>query len=143
MTEVRKSALVPYTVEQMYRLVADFERYPEFLPWCGRAELLCREGELVEARLDIHYSGLHKSFTTRNRLIENERIEMGLLEGPFRALQGVWRFQALGEAGSKVAMEMEFEFASRLLSATVGPIFNRIASSLVDAFIERARSVYG
>ncbi len=143
MTEVRKSALVPYTVEQMYRLVADFERYPEFLPWCGRAELLKREGELVEARLDIAYSGLHKSFTTRNRLIENERIEMGLLEGPFRALQGVWMFQPLGEAGSKVAMEMEFEFASRLLSATLGPIFNRIAGSLVDAFIERAKRVYG
>lgn len=143
MTEVRKSALVPYTVEQMYRLVADFERYPEFLPWCGRAELLRREGDLVEARLDINYSGLHKTFTTRNRLVENERIEMGLLEGPFRALQGVWRFQSLGEAGSKVTMEMEFEFASRLLSATLGPIFNRIAGSLVDAFIARAKDVYG
>ncbi len=143
MTEVHKSALVPYSVEQMYRLVADFERYPEFLPWCGRAELLRREGELVEARLDIAYGGLHKSFTTRNRLIEGERIEMGLLEGPFRSLQGVWRFQALGDAGSKVSMEMEFEFASRLLSVTLGPIFNRIAGSLVDAFIERARAVYG
>ena len=143
MTEVRKSALVPYTVDQMYQLVADFERYPEFLPWCGRAELLKREGELVEARLDIAYSGLHKSFTTRNRLIPSERIEMGLLEGPFRCLQGVWLFQPLGEAGSKVAMEMEFEFASRLLSVTVGPIFNRIAGTLVDAFIERAKSVYG
>ncbi|HEB66561.1 MAG TPA: type II toxin-antitoxin system RatA family toxin [Gammaproteobacteria bacterium] len=143
MTEVRTSALVPYSVDQMYALVADFERYPEFLPWCGAAELLRREGELVEARLAIDYHGLHKAFTTRNRLIAGERIEMGLLEGPFRSLQGVWLFQPLGEAGSRVSMEMDFEFASRLLTMTVGPIFNRIAGSLVDAFIERARNVYG
>ncbi len=143
MTEVRKSALVPYSVDQMYSLVADFERYPEFLPWCGAAELLRREGELVEARLAIDYHGLHKDFTTRNRLIAGERIEMELLEGPFRSLQGVWLFQPLGEAGSRVSMEMDFEFASRLLTMTVGPIFNRIAGSLVDAFIERARNVYG
>jgi ribosome-associated toxin RatA of RatAB toxin-antitoxin module len=142
MIRVQKSALVPYRAEQMYALVDDIRAYPEFLPWCRTAEELMRSDTEVEARLEIAHSGIHKAFTTRNRLQPGRRIEMQLVEGPFRKLHGVWRFEPLGEAGSRVSLELDFEFSSKLLKMTFGPLFNKIASTLVDAFIQRARKVY-
>lgn len=142
MIKVQKSALVPYRAEQMYALVDDIRAYPEFLPWCRKAEELRRSDSEVEARLEIAHSGIHKSFTTRNQLQPGRRIEMHLVEGPFRKLYGIWRFEPLGEAGSRVSLELDFEFSSTLLKMTFGPLFNKIASTLVDAFIQRARKVY-
>ena len=143
MTTIHKSALVPYSAEQMYTLVDDIPAYPEFLPWCSSSKEINR-GELeVEASLDIAHSGVHKSFTTRNRLEINKTIEMQLVEGPFKHLHGIWRFEPLGDAGSKVMLDLEFEFSSKLLGMTFGPLFSKIASSLVDAFIQRAQKVYG
>jgi len=143
MTTIHKSALVPYSAEQMYTLVDDIPAYPQFLPWCsGSKEINRRESE-VEASLDIAHSGVHKSFTTRNRLEKNSSIEMQLVEGPFKYLHGVWRFEPLGDAGSKVGLDLEFEFSNKLLGMTFGPLFSKIASSLVDAFIQRAQKVYG
>ena len=143
MTTIHKSALVPYSAEQMYNLVDDVYAYPDFLPWCGAAQEISRNEEEVEASLDIAHSGVHKSFTTRNRLQPGQSIEMQLVEGPFKYLNGVWRFEALGDAGSKVGLDLEFEFSSKLLGMTFGPLFSKIASSLVDAFIQRAQKVYG
>ena len=143
MTTIHKSALVPYSAEQMYTLVDDVLAYPEFLPWCSGTREISREEDEVEASVDIAHSGIHKSFTTRNRLEANKSIEMQLVEGPFKHLNGIWRFQPLGEAGSRVELDLEFEFSSKLLSMTFGPIFNKIASTLMDAFIQRARKVYG
>ncbi len=143
MTTINKSALVPYSAQQMYDLVDNVEAYAEFLPWCSAARELKRSEEEVEASLDISHSGIHKSFTTRNRLIKNRQIEMELVEGPFRKLHGVWRFEPLGDAGSKVTLDLDFEFSSKLLGMTFGPVFSKIAASLVDAFIQRAKQVYG
>jgi len=143
MTRVQRSALVPYSVGEMYDLVADVERYGEFLPWCGGARILERDGESVVAQVDIAFKGVHKSFTTQNRLQAGERITMGLKQGPFSRLQGHWLFTPLGEEASKIALDLEFDFDNRLLRAVVGPVFNLIANGLVDAFQQRARQLYG
>ena len=143
MTTIHKSALVPYSAEQMYTLVDNIPAYPEFLPWCSSSKEINRGENEVEASLDIAHSGVHKSFTTRNRLEINKTIEMQLVEGPFKHLHGIWRFEPLGDAGSKVMLDLEFEFSSKLLGMTFGPLFSKIASSLVDAFIQRAQKVYG
>jgi ribosome-associated toxin RatA of RatAB toxin-antitoxin module len=143
MTTIHKSALVPYSAEQMYDLVNDFQKYPDFLPWCSASKEISRSENEVEASLDIAHSGVHKTFSTRNRLQPGESIEMHLVEGPFKYLNGVWRFEKLGDAGSKVGLDLEFEFSSKLLGMTFGPFFSKIASSLVDAFIQRAQKVYG
>ncbi|MCG6887045.1 MAG: type II toxin-antitoxin system RatA family toxin [Proteobacteria bacterium] len=143
MTTVSKSALVPYTAEQMYKLVDDIPAYAKFLPWCDKAREIKRTDTEVEASLDISHSGVRKSFTTRNILGKNSQIEMQLVEGPFKFLNGVWNFEPLGETGSKVSLDLEFEFSNKLLGMTFGPVFNKMASSLVDSFIQRAQKVYG
>lgn len=143
MTEIRKSALVPYGAGEMYRLVADVQSYPLFLPWCGGSHIVKRETDAITAAVDIAFGGINKSFTTRNQLIEDERIEMQLLDGPFRRLEGHWLFQALGERESKISLHLEFEFANRLLGLAFNAGFTRIADSLVDSFRKRAVQVYG
>lgn len=143
MTTIHKSALVTYNPAQMYTLVDNIDAYHDFLPWCRSSAVLVREAENVEARIEIAYSKLHKAFTTRNRHITNQSIEMQLLEGPFRHLRGLWTFTPLGSDGSKITLQLEFEFASGLVGLTVGPVFSQIANSMVDAFTQRAKEVYG
>jgi ribosome-associated toxin RatA of RatAB toxin-antitoxin module len=140
---IQKTALVSYTPEQMYSLVDDIDAYAEFLPWCSRSEVIARQDGIVDGSLEISYSKLNKTFTTRNINTPNEKIEMQLLEGPFKKLHGEWTFQQLGKDGTKVMLNLEFEFANRFLDMTVGPVFSQIANSLVDAFTQRARDVYG
>ena len=143
MTSIHKSALVPYSPAEMFALVDDVERYPEFLPWCRAARVLARGDDQVRARLSLSKSGVEKSFTTCNRNQKNKMIEIRLEEGPFRHLQGYWRFDALGGEGCKVSLDMEFEFSSRVLGLVIGPVFNQVANSLVDSFQKRAVDVYG
>lgn len=143
MTVINKSALVPYSAEQMYQLVDDIEKYAEFLPWCGKATELSRSANEVEASLFISHSGLNKAFTTRNTLYPQTKIDMQLVEGPFKKLHGSWQFENLGDAGCKASLILEFEFSSKLIGLTLGPVFSKIANNLVDAFIQRARSIYG
>ncbi|MEO1245576.1 MAG: type II toxin-antitoxin system RatA family toxin [Pseudomonadota bacterium] len=139
----KRSALVAYTRGQMYRLVDDVERYPEFLPWCRRAVVHHRDAHGVEATLELQRGGLSRAFTTRNTQSEPEFIRIELAEGPFRALKGEWTFTALGETGCKVELDIRFEFASRILDALLGPFFEETLNSLVEAFTVRAASVYG
>ena len=143
MRQVKRSALVPYSATQMFDLVADVERYPAFLPWCTGAEVLERDGELVTARLALRRAGASARFTTRNRLVTGEFLEMRLLEGPFRSLDGRWDFKAIGTAGSRVELEMNFETMGSLAGLLLGPAFEGACSQLVDAFGQRARQVYG
>jgi len=142
-TRINKSALVPYSAEQMYNLVDDIPAYAEFLPWCQSATELSRSETEVEGSLFISHSGLKKSFTTRNALNKPNSITMKLVEGPFKHLQGVWTFDALGDEGCKVTLDMDFEFSSKLIGLTFGPIFSHMANSLVDAFVQRANDCYG
>ena len=143
MTSISKSALVPYSPAEMFALVEDIEQYPKFLPWCSAARVLARDTDEVRASISLSKGGVEKSFTTCNRTQKNKMIEIRLEEGPFRHLQGYWRFDPLGEHGCKVSMDMEFEFSSRVLGMVVGPVFSQVANSLVDSFHKRAVDVYG
>ncbi len=142
-TQLHRSALVLHSAQQMYDLVNDLETYPEFLPWCQGAEILLTEGDELEAALVVAKGGIRQRFTTRNRLEAGRSIQMQLLDGPFSRLQGRWSFQPLAETACKVCFELEFEFSSRLLAMTVGPIFNHAANTMVDAFCQRAKEIYG
>jgi ribosome-associated toxin RatA of RatAB toxin-antitoxin module len=143
MTTISKSALVSYSPAQMFALVDGIEAYPEFLPWCRGANVLSRTDDEVRATIELSKGGVEKSFTTCNRNQKNKMIEMRLVEGPFRQLEGFWRFDALGDDGCKVSFDLEFEFASRMLGMVVGPVFSQIANSLVDSFHKRAVEIYG
>lgn len=140
---ITRSALVPYTQQEMFALVSDVDSYPCFLPWCSGAKALSSGGDEVHARIDFAVGGVSKSFTTRNRHVGNEVILMQLVEGPFRHLQGSWRFEPLGDAGCKISLNLEYEFSSKMVSMVVGPVFSKIANTLVDAFQKRAVDVYG
>lgn len=143
MTTIRKSALVPYSAAEMFELVADIPAYSKFLPWCGGARMLTRDAATVTAAIDIAYSGVHKTFTTRNYLTPPAAMRMELLDGPFSRLDGNWRFEALGARESKISLDLEFEFANRLLAFALNSTFSKIADSMVDSFLQRARAVYG
>ena len=143
MTSISKSALVPYSPAQMFALVNGIETYPEFLPWCRNTEVLSRSDDEVRATIELSKGGVEKAFTTCNRNQKNKMIEMRLVEGPFKRLEGFWRFDALGDEGCKVSFDLEFEFASRMLDMVVGSVFGQIANSLVDFFHRRAVEVYG
>lgn len=127
----------------MYALVDDIAAYANFLPWCSKSVVLKRDADSVEASLEISYSKLQKSFTTRNVNSPHDAIEMQLVDGPFKHLHGRWKFMPLGQDGAKVELQLEFEFASKMMDLTVGPVFSHIANSLVDAFTKRAKEVYG
>jgi ribosome-associated toxin RatA of RatAB toxin-antitoxin module len=142
-TTIHRSALVPYSARAMFDLVADIPSYPDFLPWCGGARYLSRDEDVSVAAIDIAYSGVHKSFTTRNLMQPGRLLEMHLVNGPFRHLHGHWRFEALDEHASKILLDMDFEFSNRLLALAINPVFTRIANTLVDSFVERARNLYG
>ena len=127
----------------MYTLVEDVDSYPSFLPWCNDVEVHFREDNVVEATLELHRGHLSKRFRTRNTMHPKDSMDLALVGGPFRHLSGGWRFQSLGDSGSKVSLELEFEFDSRMLDLMIGAFFEDICNSLVDAFTQRAVSVYG
>src|SRR5438552_14578900 len=139
MASVQKSVLVPYSAEQMFELVAAIEDYPKFLPWCGGAAILARGPEETLARLDINYHGARTHFITANRNERPERIAIELREGPFRQLGGKWRFLALGATGSKVELELHYEFATAVLARLIGPVFSHLGHTFFDAFGRRAQ----
>jgi ribosome-associated toxin RatA of RatAB toxin-antitoxin module len=143
MPTVSKSALVNHSAADMYGLVDDVEAYPQFLPWCGGARVISRNEDEVHAGIDIAYGAVRKSFTTRNRLQKNKMIEVRLVEGPFKHLEGYWRFDALSESACKVSLDMQYEFSSKLIGLAVGPVFSQIANTLVDSFCQRADALYG
>lgn len=143
MTIIKRSALVAYSQRQMFELVKNVQDYPRFLPWCQSSHIISSDEKHVEATLDIAWSGIHKSFTTRDYLYPFERIDITLVQGPFKHLEGRWGFHALGEHGCKVNMELEFELTGNIFDKVFQPIFNHIANSLVDAFCKRAAEIYG
>lgn len=142
MREVDRSALVNFPARAMFDLVNDVARYPEFLPWCRNSEVLDESDAEMLARIEIARGGLNRSFTTRNRLAPPEKIEIELVEGPFRHLRGAWRFTPLNDEACKVSLHLEFRFASRVMEMMLGPVFNQICESMLDAFVKRANRVY-
>lgn len=141
--EVTRSAIVGYTRRQMFDLVDAVERYPEFLPWCGGTTLMHRDQDTTRATILIHYRGIKHGFTTENAKREPSEMVIRLVEGPFRKLDGTWRFIELTDHACKVELILHYEFSSKLLARLVGPVFNHIANSLVEAFVSRAAQVHG
>lgn len=142
MSRVQRSALLPYSAEQMYSLVNDVAAYPQFLPWCSESEVLQHSESEMLARIHMRKGRVNHSFTTRNQLLENHKVIVGLVDGPFRKLEGHWLFENLADRGSRISLELEFEFSNRLVGMLVGPVFHHIANTLVDSFVKRAKQVY-
>jgi ribosome-associated toxin RatA of RatAB toxin-antitoxin module len=142
MRTIHRSASVPYTPAQMFDLVNDIESYPRFLPWCKAARVLQRDTRQIRAMLTVAKRGVEKSFTTLNLLQPPQRVEIRLVEGPFRRLDGLWLFDPVG-TGCRVSLDLTFEISGKILALTLGPVFNHAANLLVDAFVKRAHEVYG
>ncbi len=134
---------MPYSAHQMYALVNDCERYPEFLPWCRDARVEWRSDSELEASLEVYKGGFQRWFTTLNTVVPDASIDLKLVHGPFHHLGGHWRFTPLREDACKVALSLEFEFSNAMLSMMFGPVFHEVCNSLVDAFTRRAEDVYG
>ena len=143
MAQVDRSVLVGYTAQQMFSLVDRVEEYPEFLPWCAGASVSQRNQEITLATIHLDYRYLKQSISTENTKHAPYLIEMRLISGPFRHLEGRWRFIELGEAGCKIEFRLHYEFSSKLLEKLLGPAFRHIADSFVDGFIKRAEKIYG
>ena len=143
MKTIKKSVLMPYTPAQMFKLVDAIEQYPESLPWCKSTTVHSRTTNEVKASVYFMKGGIQQSFTTLNRLLQDEQIEMRLIQGPFRHLEGLWRFEAIGETGCRVSFDLELEFSSKLISLTVGPVIQKGIESYIEAFCERAKVIYG
>lgn len=142
MPQISRSALVPFSVEQMYNLVNDVDAYPQFLPGCTGSRILEQSPDSMIAAVDVSKAGISKTFTTRNTLINNHRIDMQLVDGPFRKLMGGWNFIALSPEACKVELNLDFEFTNKLIELAFGKIFKELAGSMVQAFTLRAKEVY-
>jgi ribosome-associated toxin RatA of RatAB toxin-antitoxin module len=143
MREVNRSALTPHSPAQMFALVEDIERYPEFLPWVSRAELLERRDNEVIGRLEMHRAGVTEKFTTRNVLDPPREITLQLVSGPFRTLEGRWTFENIADRGTRVSLFVRFEFSNSVLALLLTRSFERNCTDLLNAFVARARKVYG
>jgi ribosome-associated toxin RatA of RatAB toxin-antitoxin module len=143
MHTLKRNALVPYSARQMYELVNMIEDYPRFLPWCSRSDIISRTDDEVVAALEISWKGMHKQFTTRNKLFPHDKMEISLVNGPLQRLDGVWFFQSLDEFACKVNLDLDFEFTGHFVDLLFQPIFQHIANTLVEAFCTRAQELYG
>lgn len=146
MKKLIKSVLIWYTPEEMFRLVTDVDQYKHFLPWCNHSKVLAFNGNEMDAEVGIGMAGVKQVFVTHNTHTANREVQMKLVKGPFSNLDGTWSFETVGdnsERACKVTLTLEYGFSSATLAAVVGPVFDKIAASLVDAFVKRAEQIYG
>ena len=141
MATVEKSVLVEFSVERMYSLVERVEEYPRFLPWCSGTDVRLRTPETTLATIHVDYHGIEQSFTTENANDPPRCIRIKLVNGPFRELDGTWKFIPLGDQGCKIEFDLHYEFSSRILEKAVGPVFHHIANTFVEAFVKRAEAL--
>ncbi|OEF28591.1 SRPBCC family protein [Vibrio rumoiensis] len=142
MPQVNRSALVSFSAKQMYDLVNDVEKYPEFLPGCSGSKLIeCSENALV-ASVDVSKAGIKKTFTTSNTMISGRRIDLELVDGPFQSLTGFWLFTPLDDFACKVELNLNFEFSNKLIEMAFGKVFNELTNNMVNSFTLRAKDVY-
>lgn len=142
MNKVEKTVLVMHSAEQMYTLVDAVEDYPKFLPWCGGVDLLERTETSTSATLHINYHGIKQKFTTQNMKIFPHSMDIELKNGPFKHLDGSWRFIELRENACKIEFSLNYEFASGFLEKLISPVFNHIATTFVDGFVARADKIH-
>lgn len=146
MKNVHKSVLIWYSAQEMFALVTDVARYPEFLPWCHQGKVVEQDEGGMVAEMGIAFGGIRQVFTTRNDHVAGREVNMRLVRGPFSRLEGGWHFTPLGDGtqrACRVELKLDYGFDNRALAAVVGPVFDKIAASLVDAFVKRAEQVYG
>ena len=143
MVKIERSALVMFSCSQMYQLINDVARYPEFMAGCTGAEIIDQDESTLTARLNLAKAGLKHSFVTKNRLLPPHEMHMQLVEGPFKHFDGYWRFKPLGELGCKVSLELTFEFDNRLLAPAASKLFEKVASQQVDSLCQRAQQLFG
>ena len=146
MKSVHKSVLIWYSAEEMFNLVTDVGQYPQFLPWCDHAKVIAVTPEGMQAEVGIAMGGVKQTFTTQNTHIAGRKIGMKLINGPFSKLEGTWHFTPVGDAAQracKTELRLKYGFGNAVLAALVGPVFDKIAASMVDAFVKRADQVYG
>ncbi|HEY0201418.1 MAG TPA: type II toxin-antitoxin system RatA family toxin [Burkholderiaceae bacterium] len=149
MKTVKKSVLLWYSPEEMFALVTDVASYPQFLPWCDHASVLESDPQGMTAEVGIAFGGIHQTFTTRNtHEVQGAQrsVRIRLVKGPFSSLEGQWRFLPVGDGqqrACRVELDLQYGFSNAALVALVGPVFDRIAGSLVEAFVQRAEQVYG
>lgn len=143
MTIINKTAILPYTCEEVYSIVTNIEDYPEFLPWCDSVDIHLDSDTKAEATLHIRKGKLNIAFTTHNDMILNQEVKLRLLKGPFKRLSGLWTFLPLKDNMTKISLKLEFEFSNRILAMALNMIFSQIANSMLEAFCERTKEVYG
>lgn len=134
---------MPYSARQMYELVNAVRDYPRFLPWCSESHVLSESDQKVIASLEIAWKGMHKRFTTCNRLHPHHAIEISLVDGPMQHLEGRWGFLSLSDDACKVTLDLEFAFSGSIFDKLFQPVFQHIANTLVEAFCKRAVEIYG
>lgn len=148
MKTIHKSVLIWFSAEEMYALVTDVAHYPEFLPWCERGTVLEKHEHGMLAEIGMSLGGFRKSFTTRNVDVPGRQVKLALVDGPFKHLEGTWDFHPLTDPNTqepqracRIELTLSYEFES-MFGKLVGPLFDKIASTLVDAFVKRAEQVY-
>ncbi|QLR06636.1 type II toxin-antitoxin system RatA family toxin [Providencia rettgeri] len=142
MPQISRSALVPFSAEQMYKLVNDVISYPSFLPGCVGSRIISQNSDEMTASVEVSKAGISKTFITKNALEDNKRIQMQLVEGPFRTLSGGWQFIPLSADACKIEFHLDFEFTNKLIELAFGKIFKELANNMVQAFTSRAKVVY-
>ena len=142
MAQVQKTVLISHSASRMYALVDDVSKYPEFLPWCGGVDLIKQDNQSTIATLHIAYHGLHQNFTTENHKTQPNLMEIQLKDGPFKHLEGVWRFIELNDEACKIEFRLNYEFANSFLEKIIAPVFSHIANTFVDGFVARADVIY-
>lgn len=140
---VERSALLPYSAHKMFVLVNDVAKYPEFLPWCTGTEIFASSDTEMVAKVLIAKGPIKQYFITKNTLVTDTSIEMNLQEGPFKQLHGLWTFNQLSDEACKIHLAMDFDYSNVLIKATLGPLFNKAAGTMVDVFCQRAKDLYG
>lgn len=142
MAHVFHEVIEPYSTEQMFALVNDIARYPEFVPDCIATGIISKQDNILTAFIEVEKLGFKKSFTTINKINEPNSIDMALLDGPFKHLEGRWQFTQLDNQNSKISFSLDFEFNNKLMGAVFSPIFKEVMTNMVKAFSQRARQIY-
>ena len=143
MALVEKSVLIERSAQQMFALVDHVEDYPRFLPWCSQTRVEFRDNRKTVATLHISYLSVKSHFTTENEKEIPLRMSIRLVDGPFRRLEGLWRFKPLAENACKIEFQLSYEFSSKIFEKIIGPVFSQLTNTFVDAFVKRADEVYG
>ncbi len=142
MAQVKKTVIINHSAGEMFLLVDDVLKYPEFLPWCGGVDLIHQDDQSTTATLHIAYHGLHQNFTTQNSKTFPSSMTIQLKDGPFKHMDGVWQFTALNDEACKIEFSLNYEFANQFLEKIIAPVFNHIANTFVDGFVVRADKIY-